>query len=452
MDADGRAVYVSVCGRVERVEVSEMTLEGLQHAVSVQFDIGDQLRFISDEEGEPEVSTDEQLKRLAIQRHTLRVLISDAALSSLEQRMWQLRQLQLGFVQEELARMESTTKALRNEVAQLRQVCDQTSRKNVELAGELLADRQARERSETATSERHDAVLQELRREQRAREAAESAMRKDVEEARQTALRLGAVAERQAQEARSAILEEKESRSKNIEGLLAEWAGSQAEIRQAIEVVRDDAGRARQDVDAHKKNILSESLAREALERTLEMKVRHLTDDLGKVHQSTQATELALQQLHAQNARAHLNERRSTSPSVRVRLASGQVTSVPTAANATVGVSSSISTLPGGASPPTPVGTPTTKAQVTRIASGNAFPTSNGTSAMLPNGARTPPQQPRLTIPIASAQQQHPLSSPQAWQQLGTPSSISQPLRAPIVCSSNTVISAERNPLKGTYR
>eukprot|EP00928_Gymnodinium_smaydae_P052991 TRINITY_DN3709_c0_g1_i1.p1 TRINITY_DN3709_c0_g1~~TRINITY_DN3709_c0_g1_i1.p1 ORF type:complete len:456 (-),score=72.15 TRINITY_DN3709_c0_g1_i1:200-1567(-) len=449
MDGDGRAVYVSVCGRVERIEVSEMSLDGLQQAVSTQFDIGDRLRFVSDEEGEPEVTTDDQLKRLAMQRHTLRVLISDAALSDLEQRMWQLRQLQWGFFQDELARVKGSAKSLRNELAQMRQVCEQTSRKNVDLAGEVLAERQARERAEAAAAERHDGILQELRREQRARELAESALRKDMDDIRQTAMRLGATAERQAQELRSAILEEKKNRSKNIESLLSEWAGSQAEIRQAIEVVRDDAGRARQDVDTHKETLQKEASAREELEKALEMKVRSLTNDISKVHQTAQATEYSLQQVHVQNARLH--NQRSVSPSTRVRLSS-QLSGGQLATNGAALTVPSITTHPGCATPTTPVGLHSVHhPQAVLAVSSNK---QGQVPVMLPSGSRTPP--PPAANVVVSPAQQH-LGSPLAWQKHVTSSpqsthSSTNLTRAPIVSSSGNLIATDRSTSQGSVQ
>merc|ERR1719386_49115 len=247
MDEDARAVYVAVCGRVERIDVAEMTLEGLCAAVSARFDIGDRLRFISDEEGEPEVSTDDHLKRLAKQKQTLRVLIGDTALSDLEQRMWQLRQLQWGFFQDELARVKNHQQGLRNEMRQLRTAMEQSARREVELTGEMMNERRLREKSEQASVERYEALCAELRREQRARDTTEASLRKDLEDARQAALKFAANAERQNTELKGAILEESRNRGKNIEALLAEWAGSQAEIRQAIEGVRSDLEQHAQD-------------------------------------------------------------------------------------------------------------------------------------------------------------------------------------------------------------
>lgn len=282
MDDDSRAVYVAVCGRVERVDVTELTLEGLCAAVSARFDIGDRLRFISDEEGEPEVTTDDHLKRLALQRQTLRVLIGDTALSDLEQRMWQLRQLQWGFFQDELARVKNHQQGLRNEMRQLRTALEQSARREVELTGELMNERRVREKNDTASVERHEALCGELRREQRARDTTEASLRKDLEDARQAALKFAANAERQNTELKGLIMEESRNRGKNIETLLAEWAGSQAEVRQAIEGVRTDLSRGAEDAERQAKGLLREASAREAFEQFFGEKIRAVELSLGK--------------------------------------------------------------------------------------------------------------------------------------------------------------------------
>lgn len=282
MEDDSRAVYVAVCGRVERVDVAELSLEGLCAAVSARFDIGDRLRFISDEEGEPEVTTDDHLKRLARQRQTLRVLIGDTALSDLEQRMWQLRQLQWGFFQDELARVKNHQQGLRNEMRQLRTALEQSARREVELTGELMNERRQREKTDQAAVERHEALCAELRREQRARDTTEASLRKDLEDARQAALKFAANAERQNSELKGAIMEESRNRGKNIEALLAEWAGSQAEIRQAIEGVRQDLERGAQDSERQAKGLLREASAREAFEQFFGEKIRAIEMSLGK--------------------------------------------------------------------------------------------------------------------------------------------------------------------------
>lgn len=283
MDEDSRAVYVAVCGRVERIDVQELTLEGLCTAVSARFDIGDRLRFITDEEGEPEVSSDDHLKQLARQKQTLRVLIGDSALSDLEQRMWQLRQLQWGFFQDELARVKNSQQGLRNEMRQLRVALEQSARREVELTGELMNERRQREKMDQASLERHEALCAELRREMRARDATEAALRKDLEDARQAALKFAANAERQHTEVKAALQEESRSRGKNIEALLAEWAGNQAEVRQAMEGFRSDLDRGAEDAERQAKGLVREASAREAFEQFFGEKIRSVEVILGKL-------------------------------------------------------------------------------------------------------------------------------------------------------------------------
>jgi hypothetical protein len=272
-----------VCGRVERVDVPELSLEGLCAAVSARFDIGDRLRFITDEEGEPEVSSDEHLRQLARQKQTLRVLIGDSALSDLEQRMWQLRQLQWGFFQDELARVKNSQQGLRNEMRQLRTALEQSARREVELTGELMNERRHREKMDQASLERHEALCAELRREMRARDATEAALRKDLEDARQAALKFAANAERQNTEVKAALQEEARNRGKNIEALLAEWAGNQAEVRQAMEGVRNDIDRGGEDAERQAKGLVREASAREAFEQFFGEKIRNVELILGKL-------------------------------------------------------------------------------------------------------------------------------------------------------------------------
>merc|ERR1719230_963064 len=139
------------------------------------------MRFVADEDGEPEVQTEEQLVRYVADRRTLRVVIGDSCMAELEQRMWQLRQLQWGFFQDELSRAKNGQVAVRSETRQLRQALEQSARREVELTGELMSERRAREKAEQASFDRHESICAELRRETRAREAAESAMKKDIE-------------------------------------------------------------------------------------------------------------------------------------------------------------------------------------------------------------------------------------------------------------------------------
>merc|ERR1719265_1315548 len=139
-----------------------------------------------------------------------------------------------------------------------------------------MNERRLREKTDQAAVERHEALCAELRREQRARDTTEASLRKDLEDARQAALKFSANAERQNSELKGAIVEESRNRGKNIEALLAEWAGSQAEIRQAIEGVRTDLDRGAQDAERQAKGLLREASAREAFEQFFGEKIRSI--------------------------------------------------------------------------------------------------------------------------------------------------------------------------------
>jgi len=276
MRHDGGSVYIAFSGQVERVDVAEVSLEALRQAVSARFGIGEsQLRFhLVEEDVETEVATDDELRSLVQQRQTLRVAPSDAAIAELEQRMGQLRQLQSGFLREEIARLRGGSQGLRGEVRQLRQLVEQAARREVELTSELLGERGRREQAEQAVAERLEAFAAELHREQRAREVGETALRREMEEARQMILKFAAASEKQVLEVRSALAEETRSRGKSVEALLSEWAGSQAEVRQAIESVRSDVERGMQDSERHSKGLLREASAREAFEQFFGEKIR----------------------------------------------------------------------------------------------------------------------------------------------------------------------------------
>lgn len=280
---EGGSVFVSVCGRVQRIDIPEASLEGLCAVVAARFDLGGVLRFVADEEGEPEVQTDEQLERYILERRTLRVLIGDGTLSELEQRMWQLRQLQWGFFQDEVSRTSNSQLALRSETRQLRQALEQSARREVELTGELMSERRAREKAEAAALERHDNLVAELRREARAREASEAALKKEIEDCRQSALKYAAASERQTAELKNALVEESRSRGKNIEALLSEWAASQAEIRTALDTLRLEAEKNAQDVETQAKGLVREAAAREAFEQFFGEKLRGAELSIGRI-------------------------------------------------------------------------------------------------------------------------------------------------------------------------
>merc|ERR1719379_420445 len=138
---------------------------------------------------------------------------------------------------------------------QLRETLEKSARREVELTGEMMNERRQREKTDQAAVERYEALCAELRREQRARDTTEASLRKDLEDARQAALKFAANAERQNSELKGAIMEESRNRGKNIEALLAEWAGCQAEIRQAIEGVRSDLEQHAQDAERQAKGL-----------------------------------------------------------------------------------------------------------------------------------------------------------------------------------------------------
>merc|ERR1719487_483781 len=159
---------------------------------------------------------------------------------------------------------------------------ESTVKREVDLTGELLNERRLREKSDQELVERCEELGGELRREQRARDATEASLRKDLEDARQAALKFAANAERQNSELKGAIVEESRNRGKNIEALLAEWAGSQAEIRQAIEGVRSDLEQHAQDAERQAKGLLREASAREAFEQFFGEKIKTVELALGK--------------------------------------------------------------------------------------------------------------------------------------------------------------------------
>merc|ERR1719235_317872 len=166
---------------------------------------------------------------------------------------------------------------------QLRAALEQSARREVEFTGELMNERRAREQAERAAADRHEALISELRREQRAREASEQKLAKDIEEGRQAQLRTSAQVERQVSELKSAVVDESRARGKNIEALLSEWAGSQAEIRQALDGVRGDIERSMADQERQAKGLLREASAREAFEQFFGEKVRAVELSLEKL-------------------------------------------------------------------------------------------------------------------------------------------------------------------------
>lgn len=287
MGTEETAVFVAVCGRVERVEVPpELTLEAFSHAVAARFDLGGRLRFVLDEEGEPEVLNDEQLVQLIRNRQAVRVVIGDQALADLEARMWQLRKLQWGFFQDELDRTKSHAQAQRNEQRQLRQALESSAKREVELTGELMKERMLREQSERNLQERHEALFGELRAEQRAREVSEAQIRQEVEDSRQASVRVSAQLDRQVTELKSAVVDESRARGRNIEALLSEWAGGQSETRQSFDAARMDLERTSHDAEQVAQGLLREASARQAFEQFFSEKLGILESSIENIYDS----------------------------------------------------------------------------------------------------------------------------------------------------------------------
>eukprot|EP00401_Gymnodinium_catenatum_P040446 CAMPEP_0117534304 /NCGR_PEP_ID=MMETSP0784-20121206/40341_1 /TAXON_ID=39447 /ORGANISM="" /LENGTH=416 /DNA_ID=CAMNT_0005330777 /DNA_START=59 /DNA_END=1309 /DNA_ORIENTATION=- len=294
-------LYVSFFGQVELLEVQEMSRRGLSLAVSSRFGLGDrldQLRFTTDQD--EEVLTDDRLKRLAQEKQVLRVMIGDA-LSGLEQRMWQFKQLQLGLFQDELARVKKITssiqielKALRQTVErttqrddelarQVRQALEKSARRDEELAGELVAERHQRERGDAAAAERYKQFAEDVRRELQSVETLKSALRVDFEDARQKSMKLAAAAEKDVQDLKTALAKEIRNHSQHVQDVLAQLTGGQAELRQAIDAIHTGLELCRHDVDGHSKELLRETSARQAFEQFFGERLQKVEDGNGEL-------------------------------------------------------------------------------------------------------------------------------------------------------------------------
>merc|ERR1711957_303451 len=158
--------------------------------------------------------------------------------------------------------------------------------------------RQIREKTEQVATERHEALVAELRREQRQHDATEATLRKEIEDVRQLTLKFAAGAERQTLEGTASLEEETSNRAKSVEVLLEEWAGSQQEIRQAMEVVRSDIDRAFQDHERHDKSFLREASTREAFEQFFGEKMRNVEVGVDKLASNHFELETRLEEAH----------------------------------------------------------------------------------------------------------------------------------------------------------
>lgn len=285
MDDDSRAVWVNFCGSIDQLQLNELSLQGLCRAAAKHFDIGSELQFVADVEGEPDViavTSDEDVKRLARQRKPLRVIITDKGLSDLEKRMWELRQHQWGFFQDELARVKKQQITLRNEMRQLRTAMESTVKREVDLTGELLNERRLREKSDQELVERCEELGGELRREQRARDATEASLRKDLEDARQAALKFDAGSQRRDSELQGEVQLKAQEMGKLTEALLSEWANSHTDIRTKLEFVCTNVERGAQDAERQSQALRQEASAREAFEQFIGEKVHSVEVTLGK--------------------------------------------------------------------------------------------------------------------------------------------------------------------------
>jgi len=143
---------------------------------------------------------------------------------------------------------------------------------------------------EQAVAEQYESIRTELRQEVRARDVSEAALRKDLEDARQAVVKLAASSERNHTEVQDQLHEESRTRGQNIEALLSEWAGSQAEIRHAIESMHGEVDRSAQDMDRYSKSLIRESSAREAFERFFGEKLHALEVCVEKIQGSPEDT------------------------------------------------------------------------------------------------------------------------------------------------------------------
>merc|ERR1719375_1857870 len=215
----------------------------------------------------------------------LRVVIGESALAELEQRMWQLRQVQLGFFQDELSRIKNAQLMHRNETKQLGESLEKARRERKELMDEILNERRARDKVEQITHDRFEAVAADVRQEGRAREAMEATLRKEIENARQGFVKYAAASERHMVELKSAVAEESGARGKSIEALLAEWAGDAAETRAALDALRSDVENQTKDAEQHTKGLLREGSAREAFEQFFGEKIKSVELMMGKIEE-----------------------------------------------------------------------------------------------------------------------------------------------------------------------
>lgn len=257
-------VHVSVCGRVERVSLCNankgaLSLQELRETVAQRFELAGELRFHSDEDG-AEVVSDSQLADLVARVRTLRVAFSGRAVAEMEQKMWQLRQFQWGFFQDELVQLKNGQTAAQADTQRLRNAIDHVSHIVGELTNEVRTERRAREEIEHRLSLAQKDTLPDLRAEQRAREASETLMQKNLKATAEAF-------ESDIAELQKTVAAEAKTRAKTVEALLQEWVSSQAELKQQLLEVKNLAERGLTDDPATITNQVFENLANSVSEQ-----------------------------------------------------------------------------------------------------------------------------------------------------------------------------------------
>eukprot|EP00746_Dinoflagellata_sp_MGD_P086831 gnl/MRDRNA2_/MRDRNA2_34410_c0_seq1.p1 gnl/MRDRNA2_/MRDRNA2_34410_c0~~gnl/MRDRNA2_/MRDRNA2_34410_c0_seq1.p1 ORF type:complete len:502 (+),score=121.74 gnl/MRDRNA2_/MRDRNA2_34410_c0_seq1:108-1613(+) len=230
---EGFSLYVSAYGRVERLVLNELTLPALRDCIAKHFELTGDTRIFVQEDGQ-ELCTDAQVADAVKRSRSLRAMPGDRALADLEQKMTQLRQMQLGFFQDELLQLRHDQTSTKDESQRLRNALEMQSQMLGEMAKELRAEQRAREESEQRLMKQHDELRELLRGDQRGQETGEATLRQELQEVRQEVLRLSAASERDVSELQKAVGKEAKTRGKTIEALLSEWASwasSQQELR-----------------------------------------------------------------------------------------------------------------------------------------------------------------------------------------------------------------------------
>lgn len=240
VEAEESSVYVSAYGRVERLSLDTVALSTLHDCIKKHFELTGDFRVHVQEDGQ-ELRSDAQVLDAVERSRSLRVMPGDHALAELEQKMWQLRQMQLGFFQDELLQLKHAQTSAKDEAQRLRNALEMQSQMLGEMAKELRAERRAREECEQRFTKQQNELRDELRGDQRGQETGEATLRKELQEVRQEVLRIYAASERDVSELQKAVGKEAKTRGKTIEALLSEWASwasSQQELRAELSEVK----------------------------------------------------------------------------------------------------------------------------------------------------------------------------------------------------------------------